>query len=233
MTAGLILLLFVAWDLWWTNVISDSKQQQAVQELFQDFEGNSAVPSVPSRPATERPGDPATPPRLAAPKPGETFAVVYVPRFGDNYSRPVTSGVGDDVLDNLGLGFYPQTSTPGRPGNFALAGHRQTRGQVLDAIHTLVPGDRIYVQTRQGYFTYVFRNNQVVLPDRVDVLAPVPTRPGAAPTEQLLTLTSCNPRFGSEERIIAYSVFEAWQPTSDGPPEAIARQVAANAGKAG
>lgn len=232
MTVGVILLLFVGWDLWWTNIVSDTKQQQAVQELFQDFDPIPAPAAVPGSQG-EKSADYGPPPRLQTPRPGETFAVVYVPRFGENYSRPVTAGVGDDVLDNLGLGYYPETATPGSVGNFAVAGHRQTRGQVLDAIHTLVPGDRIYVQTKQGYFTYVYRNNQLVLPNRVDVLAPVPTRPGEKPEERMLTMTSCNPRFGDEERIIAYSVLESWQPTSAGPPAAIERQVAANARKAG
>lgn len=116
---------------------------------------------------------------------------------------------------------------PGALGNFAVAGHRQTHGKVFDRIHTLVPGDKLYVQTAQGYYTYVFRNKQIVLPHRTDVLAPVPTRPGAEPSERLMTMTSCNPRFGAQERIVAYSVFESWRPLADGPPAAIAEQVAA------
>jgi len=39
-------------------------------------------------------------------------------------------------------------------------------------------------------------------------------------------MTSCNPRFGAQERIIAYSVLERWQPGSAGPPAEIAAQVA-------
>ena len=99
---------------------------------------------------------------------------------------------------------------------------------MLDAVDTLVPGDRIYVQTAQGYYTYVFRNSQIVLPDRVDVLAPVPTQPGIAPEERILTLTTCNPRFGSEERFISYAVLDSWQPASAGPPEEIAAVVSRN-----
>lgn len=231
-TAGIILVLFVVWELWWTNVEANTKQSQAVENLLKDFDG----PVVPQQPAA--PVDPAAPPPdygepavLTAADYGETFAVVYIPRFGETYSRPVTGGTGMDVLDTLGLGHYQSTAMPGEVGNFAVAGHRQTHGQVLDLIHTLVPGDRIYVQTKDGYFTYVFRNNQIVLPDRVDVLAPVPTQPGAAPTERILTMTSCNPRYGAEERIIAYGVMESWQPASAGPPAEIAPQVAANAGR--
>jgi sortase A len=156
---------------------------------------------------------------------------MYIPRFGPNYTRPIVQGTTGDVLDTLGLGHYSNTAMPGAVGNFAVAGHRQTHGAVLDNIHTLVPGDRIYVQTRDGYYVYVFRNNQIVLPSRTDVLEPVPTQPGVTPTESFLTMTSCNPRFGSQERIIAYALLESWQPASAGPPAEIAAQVAAAIGK--
>jgi sortase A len=63
------------------------------------------------------------------------------------------------------------------------------------------------------------------------VLLPVPAQPGGVPDQRLMTMTSCNPRFGSEERIIAYSVFDSWQPLSAGAPAEIAKQVAALQGK--
>jgi len=49
-------------------------------------------------------------------------------------------------------------------------------------------------------------------------------------TDRLMTMTSCNPRFGSQERIIAYALLEGWQPASAGPPAEIAAQVAAATG---
>ena len=234
-TAGLVLLLFVGWELWWTNIDSDIKQGEALEEFFDDVPPVAAVPLTPTAPSqTDAPapedfGEPAV---LAAEELVGTFGVVYVPRFGENYSRPVTAGVGSDVLDNLGLGHYPDTDAPGAVGNFALAGHRQTHGQVLDQIHTLVPGDRVYVQTRDGYYTYVFRNTEIVLPDQADVIASVPTDPAAVPVDRILTMTSCNPRFGAQERIIAYSVLESWRPLDSGPPAEIAEQVARAAGQA-
>ena len=222
-TLGLVLVLFVVWELWWTNIEADRNQESAMEELFAGFE---PVPVAPASPLPEPYGDPAV---LPAPETdGTTFAAIYIPRFGAEHARPVTQGVGTEVLDTLGLGHYPETAMPGEVGNFALAGHRQTHGQVLDAVDTLVPGDRIYVQTAQGYYTYVFRNSQIVLPDRVDVLAPVPTQPGIAPEERILTLTTCNPRFGSQERFISYAVLDSWQPASAGPPEEIAAIVSRN-----
>ncbi|MCQ1948504.1 MULTISPECIES: class E sortase [Arthrobacter] len=222
-TLGVVLALFVAWQLWWTNIDSNRAQQEAIDGLFEDFD----LPAAPPASSSQDYGDPVVLDPLS--KEGETFAVVYVPRFGADYAAPVTSGVGTAVLDRLGLGHYPATAMPGGVGNFAVAGHRQTHGKALDPIHTLVPGDHIYVQTADGYYDYVYRNTQIVLPDRVDVIAAVPTDPAAVPSERFLTLTSCNPRFGSEERIIAYALLDSWQPLSAGPPPAIADVVAANA----
>lgn len=230
-TAGIILLLFVAWQLCWTNVESDAKQSQVIKEFAQEL-GKDTPPPAPSAPAkvpaVQGFGEPVV---GTAPPHAGTIGIIYIPRFGSSYTRPIVEGTTGDVLDTLGLGHYPSTAMPGAVGNFAVAGHRQTHGAVLDNIHTLVPGDKIYVQTRDGFYVYVFRNNQIVMPSRTDVLEPVPTAPGVKPTERFLTMTSCNPRFGAEERIIAYSLLDSWRPASAGPPPEIAAQVAAATGK--
>lgn len=235
MTGGVIALLFVAWALWWTNVEADAVQSAAVKQFIQEH----AAPAEASAPASGAALAPAADPGMAdseppvgqAPGHGQAIGVVYIPRFGADYSRPIIQGTSQEVLDNLGLGHYEATAMPGELGNFAVAGHRQTHGAVLDEIHTLVPGDKIYVQTAEAFYTYVYRNVEIVLPDRTDVLLPVPGESGAKPAERLLTMTSCNPRFGSQERIIAYSVFESWQPLSAGPPADIAQQFSALQGK--
>ena len=228
LTAGVILVLFIGWQLWWTNVESDAAQRDAVKDfarLYQsssvqgDSPGRQAVPAPPSSGADARYGPASV---AAEPAVGATIGVLYVPRFGADYSRPIVEGTGPAVLDTLGIGHYEGTSMPGTAGNFAVAGHRQTRGAVLDDIDALIPGDRIYVQTGDGFYTYVFRNSEIVLPDRTDVLLPVPGQPAVAPTESYLTMTTCNPRFGSQERFVAYALLEQWQP---GPPAEIAAQV--------
>ena len=55
--------------------------------------------------------------------------------------------------------------------------------------------------------------------------------PGAEPVDRFVTLTSCNPRFGAQERIMAYSVPEFWRPSDAGPLPEIAEQVARAAGQ--
>nr|WP_218847283.1 class E sortase [Psychromicrobium silvestre] len=224
-TLGVVLMLFVGWELWWTNISADQTQQQAAQQFAQQL-GGPVTPST----TPKNYGAPVVTKAPAADL--DVFGLVYIPRFGPNYApRPLVQGTNQQELDTLGLGHYPSTAMPGAVGNFAVAGHRQTHGAVLDNIHTLVPGDKIYVQTKDGYYTYVFRNTEIVLPTQTSVLLPVPTLKNAKPQERIMTMTSCNPRFGAQERIIAYSVMESWQPLSAGPPAAIAAQAAAIAKK--
>lgn len=56
---------------------------------------------------------------------------------------------------------------------------------------------------------------EIVTPDRVDVLAAVPGRPGVEPGRpmSLLTLTTCHPRFSARERMVVHAVLVGSAPT--------------------
>ncbi|WP_257998251.1 class E sortase [Zhihengliuella halotolerans] len=224
-TAGVIVLLFVAWELWWTNLEADRNQNDAATNLIESFERPEAIaaPGDPVDPEDQAADDAeqfGPPPAATLEDPG-TFALMYVPRFGEDWVRPVSSGVGLDVLNNLGIGHYPETQMPGEAGNFAVAAHRQTHGQVFYDIDKLRDGDRVYVQTREGFYQYRYTGTEIVSPSQVDVLAPVPRQPGAEPTSSVLTLTSCHPLFTTRERIIAYAELESFRPAEHGPQFAI------------
>ncbi|MFI7483746.1 class E sortase [Kocuria sp. M1R5S2] len=210
LTAGAVLLLFVAWQLWWTNLEAQGSHARAAAAIQGDLGG----PVVPQD-GVQKTGPPAV---GSPPGYGEAIGVVHIPRFGDDYLRPVVEGTGTDVLDALGLGHYEHSAMPGDVGNFALAGHRQTNGKVLDLVHTLVPGDRIYVRTGEGYYTYTVRSHEIVAPTETRVVAAVPADPGARPTERLLTLTTCHPRYGNTERYVVHAVLDTWRPAAAGPP---------------
>lgn len=212
-TAGLVLLLFVAWQLWWTNIEADRSQSQAVHSLVKDFNASN-------QPTGWNPNNPPEPMKETAH--GQAFGVIYIPRFGEDYQRPIAQGSSNDVIDTLGLGHYEDTAMPGGVGNFSLAGHRQTRGKVLNDIDLLQEGDHIYVRTKDGYYTYTVYEHTIVQPNQVEVIDPVPGKPGAQPTERLLTLTTCHPRYGDTERYIVHARLEAWQPASAGAPAEIA-----------
>lgn len=249
LTAGIILLLFVAWQLWWTNLAADKTQANAVSSLAQEF--HQAVPqdnagsttageAAEPKNDTQQGQDGATTTAVSAGQPqwvagestenlpvgknadyGQAYGIIYIPRFGDTFQRPIAEGTGTDVLDTLGLGHYQNAGAPGALGNFALAGHRQTNGRVLDLVEELQTGDHIYVQTIDGYYTYTVYDTKIVLPTQVDVIDPNPAQPGAEPTQRLLTLTTCHPRYGDAERYIVHARLDAWQPLSAGPPAEI------------
>jgi sortase A len=96
----------------------------------------------------------------------------------------------------------------------------------MHEIEQLQLGDAIYVQTTDGWYTYRFRNLEYVTPQAIEVLAPVPHHPELTPADRIITLTSCNPLYSTDERIIAYGVLESWQPTEAGAPTEIADVVA-------
>ena len=111
---------------------------------------------------------------------------------------------------------------PGAVGNVAIAGHRTTWGAPFTAINELQVGDSIYIETPDGWYKYIFRSLEFVQPTGVGVLDAVPQSPSTAPTDRLLTITSCNPKFSAAERFVAYSVFDTWYPRAGGAPAEIA-----------
>lgn len=215
-TVGMVLLLFVAWQLWWTDVVAD-REQAAITEGLAERWDDRPRPSVDA--PTARASDP--PPEVSAPAAGEAFGILWVPRFGPDWQeRPIVQGESLNVLER-GIGHYTETAMPGAVGNFALAGHRVTYGRPFFQIEELEPGDPIVVETADTWFVYRMRASTIVTPDRIDVVAPVPERRGEAPTERLMTLTTCHPKFSARQRYIVYAELDTWQPRSTGPPDAL------------
>lgn len=226
-TVGVLLLLFIGWQLWWTDVRADMAQGAATEQLQQDWGdlagGPDDVPDDrPVDPSADVPADLGDPPALPQPAPGEAFAIVHVPRFGAGYQpRPVLEGTSQEVLKD-GVGHYPGTALPGAIGNVALAGHRVTYGKPFNQVEELVEGDAIVLETEQAWFTYRVTGTEIVSPRDVEVIAPVPGDPTAVPTQRMLTLTTCHPMFSARQRYIVYAELDDWQPRSAGQPTALA-----------
>lgn len=228
LTVGALVLLYLAWHLWWNDGVMAGSQSDAAAALSEEWvAGSGALPRAGLAEA-EEPVRETTPVVAAPPRAGQPLAVLYVPRFGPEYRRTIAEGVGTDVLNStrLGVGHYPGTQMPGEPGNFAVAAHRSAYGGAFHNIDQLQDGDPIYVHTADGYYTYLFRSHRVVPPSAVDVIAPVPGSPGAAPADRMITLTSCHPLYSTAERIVAHGVFDSWRPAAAGPPEDLARIMA-------
>lgn len=216
-TAGVLLLLFLAWQLWWTDVRAVAAQGARTDQLQRDWDDSVAEALPRPDPST----DAADPPVVPDPAEGETFAIVHVPRFGDGYApRPVLEGVTQDVLRE-GVGHYPGTALPGAIGNLALAGHRVTYGKPFNQVEQLRTGDAVVVETQQAWFTYRVTSTRIVLPQDVDVIAAVPGDPLATPTERMLTLTTCHPMFSARQRYIVHAVLDEWQPRAEGSPASL------------
>jgi len=233
-TVGVLVQLFWLWNVGINDWIQGFTQTQAASSISQQWQedtgvGNSDEEDTPNSgldvygTAVDGP-----PPVVDTVSQGAAFATFYVPRFGDTYQRVIAEGVDLATVLNdsrLGVGRYPQSTPLGEEGNFAIAGHRTSFGASFGDISELRLGDRLYIETRDGWYSYAFRNLEYVWASEVDVLNPVPKQNAVDVTDRLLTLTSCHPRFSDAERIIAYAVFDGWYPRAGGPPAEIAQIV--------
>jgi sortase A len=97
---------------------------------------------------------------------GDVMGEIQVPRLG--LDAIVVQG--DSAADlRRAIGHIPQTALPGEPGNFALAGHRDTFFRPLRHIRL---GDQIRFRTPDQSFDYVVESIQVVAPTDIQVLDP-------------------------------------------------------------
>lgn len=225
-TAGIVVLLYVVWQLWVGDMIYGAERNATGTELSQEWqaEWESDNPAAAPTPDAEPAGDPVTapPPVLEEPADGEKFAVMHIPRFGSDYAVPMAGGVTRArTLDPIGIGHYPGTTMPGQAGNFALAAHRTTWGKPFNRLADLRVGDAIVVETEEGWYTYRFRTLEYVRPDQTEVLLPVPQAMDVPAETAYITLTSCSPMYSMTERIVAYGVFESFTPRSAGEPASL------------
>jgi sortase A len=158
----------------------------------------------------------------AEPELHKGFALIYIPRLKDKvWELPVTRGVDADDLVS-GLGHYPDNALPGAKGNFALAGHRATYGEPLANIDQLKQNDEVIIQTAGNWYVYKLILDEIVEPDAMWVLD---ENPGGlvnmTGVEEMITLTTCHPRWGSAERWIWWGVLTEVRPY-DQVPDAIA-----------
>lgn len=223
LTAGVLVLLFVAWQMWIGDIIIAAQNNEKGNALSQEW-AQQPAPDPPEATTDEETGETwYEPPILDHPDEGEVFANMRIPRFGDDYNVQIAGGTSRAVtLDKIGIGLYTQSKMPGEVGNFALAGHRTTWGKPFNQLDKLQLGDAIVVETEEGWYTYRFRTLEYVEPTEVEVLLDVPQMPDVETGERYITLTACSPLYSLAERIIAYGVFESFQPRSEGEPDSLA-----------
>ncbi|MFL6128347.1 MAG: class E sortase [Mycobacteriales bacterium] len=231
-TVGLVLLLFSGYEVWFTGVLNHRAQDRLKSELDRRWETGDDPVIVAEQPA--RPGA-----KVRSIPLGEGFALIYIPDFGTDYVYTIVEGTGTAQLEE-GPGHYVRSVLPGQVGNFAVAGHRVGKGSPFLNLDKLKVGSAIVIRTKTYWYTYRVLGDpatknpraigplgipgmQVVEPRETGVIGPVPDRAGVTPTQRLLTLTTCHPKFSARQRLVIHAQLEGSpRPAGKGPPPALA-----------
>jgi LPXTG-site transpeptidase (sortase) family protein len=208
-TLGAIVLLLAAYQVWGKAAVVADHQEDLDRELEQAWAG-------PDPTVTAGPGQAEPESRPLAPPPGHAIARLYLPTLEKHWV--VVEGVDLDDI-RYAPGHYPNSAMPGEIGNFSVAGHRNPA--TFWDLDKVVEGDPVVVETRSTWYVYRVTRNHIVTPDAVEVVAPVPGRPGVEPTRAMLTLTTCNPKWDNYERLIVHAELVDQQPRRDGRPEVL------------
>jgi sortase A len=227
---GLVVLGFVAYQLWGTGLETARGQNELTGELASEIEGDTDPSSVNLGQLEEQLSsvDTSTAPAIPPPPEGEPLGIITIEKIG--LRNVMVEGVSKQDLKK-GPGHYPGTPLPGQAGNSGIAGHRTTYGAPFNRIDELVPGDEIRIATPQGEFIYDVvpapgQNVQAwytVNPSQVEVLGDM--------GDDRITLTACHPKYSARLRIIVHAVLRA-EPAAavvaETPVEDVADQRAAN-----
>ncbi|GAB1328662.1 class E sortase [Streptomyces sennicomposti] len=205
-TLGVVMLLFVTYQLWWTNVRAHAQAGNEAHQLQDDWASGKRNPGTF--------------------EPGQGFAILHIPKL--DVVVPIAEGTSKTkVLDKGMVGHYGpgdlNTAMPdARTGNFGLAGHRNTHGEPFRYINRLRPGDPIVVETQDEYFVYKMTSMlPVTSPANTGVLDPVPKGSGFTGPGRYITLTTCTPEFTSKYRLIVWGKMVEERPRSKGKPDAL------------
>jgi sortase A len=213
---GTVILLFVAYQLWGTE-IAESHSQAVLRQKF-DRELHKADAGVKKTTTTTSAGDVARPvdpaPTTADPADGQPDGLLQIPKIG--LDKVIVEGTSTTDL-RQGPGHYLGTPLPGQAGNAAIAGHRTTYGAPFYNLNELASGDPILVTTTQGVFTYTVTRSLVVPCGDSNCNDPADLAVIAPSLTPELTLTTCNPRFQSSSRLVVQAELTAAVLTAPAP----------------
>ncbi|AZM90021.1 MULTISPECIES: class E sortase [Streptomyces] len=193
-TVGLVLGLFVAYSLWWTNVLADRQASARGDEIRQRWGSPSPSSSGPVQPGALDTKD------------GVGFLHVPAMRNGEVL---VKEGTSPDVLNDGVAGYYLDPVKSALPsddkGNFALAAHRDGHGAKFHNIDKVKNGDAIVFETKDTWYVYkVFAELAQTSKYNTDVINPVPKQSGKTAPGRYITLTTCTPVYTSKYRYIVW-----------------------------
>lgn len=195
MAFGVLILLFVVFELWGTGLHEVKAQNQLTKSFDRTL---ASTTTTEPGPTTTLPGKIA-PSVDIAPAIGDAIGRIEIPKIHVN--KIFVQGISLTQLDRA-PGHYPQTPFPGQAGNASIAGHRTTYGAPFFHVDQLKAGDKIIVTTAQGRFVYSVQRVFIVLPNDTWVLDTATDHPDT------LTLTACHPKLDLTHRIIVRAVLD-------------------------
>ncbi len=170
-------VIYEAYDTWSFDASMRGVKPTFTGFLADEFHGlfgkdrleNADVPTIQPEPL----------PAEKPPLPSSLIGRLRIPRL--NVVAMVREGADSATLSHA-IGHIPGTALPGKTGNVALAGHRDT---IFRALRNIKRSDSIDLETDKGTFRYIVASTQIVNPKDVSVLA--------AGSGQSLTLVTCYP----------------------------------------
>src|SRR5437899_1081487 len=105
-TVGLLLFLFCAYQLFYTNVVADQAMHSEITDLRRSWAQQAAPTPAPVTRAADKPKTVA--PFSSADSAGQegaAFAILHIPRLGAYNTTPIVEGTNLDVLGR-GVGHY-------------------------------------------------------------------------------------------------------------------------------
>ena len=228
LTIGALILLYVLYEVYWTNIEAHQQQVQAQERLHDRWAGAQSG---------------------GAPIEGEAMAQMFIPSFGSDWRFAIIEGTSEaDLL--RGPGHYIDSQLPGTPGNFAVAGHRVGKGAPFNDLGLLHTCDAIVVESENKWDIYrvmpiaegdpaarsqaltncmqreladratsgpyqQVEGRIITTPGDISTIAPIPGDNHSSVSPELLpmlTLTTCHPQFSNAERMIIHAVLVESQP---------------------
>ncbi|WP_372503835.1 class E sortase [Actinomadura rupiterrae] len=127
---------------------------------------------------------------------------LIIPKLG--LDDPVREGVSESDLWQ-GVGHYPGTGQPGRPGNGVYLGHRTAGAAPFKDLERMRAGDVVVLAAGGDRYTYKVVETRVTSPFDPRVLAPDPMRPGRRTDGSWTTLVTCHPRGSDRQRFVVFA----------------------------
>jgi sortase A len=179
---GVSTLSWAGWQFYGTNLVAQGKHEQAVSDVRERWRAGA--------PVSER-------------REGDVSAVLRIPRFGEDWEKPIIDSVSEDALA-AGVGRFVDNAQVGAVGNYALAAHRVTHGEPFRNLTELVEGDKVVIETQSYVYTYVLDTDGAAHRVPFTDTWVLDDRPIELLSRRIITLTTCAELFHTDDRLAVF-----------------------------